>query len=89
MHGLAAATTRQAHERAQPVAIPEADGVDGAADGASAAGGSLTTLRWQRYVGWLAILALCGLMVGRRFFRRAKAKAGSAGALRGPPKREV
>jgi hypothetical protein len=40
-------------------------------------GGSLTTLRWQMYVGWMAILALCGLMVGRKFFRRAKGKPGA------------
>ena len=36
---------------------------------------SLATLKWQMYVGWVAILGLCGALVGRRFCtRRAKPK---------------
>ena len=33
---------------------------------------SLSTLKTQMYIGWVAILALCGLVVGRRLCRRQK-----------------
>jgi len=47
-----------------------------AAEGGHAEGdASLATLKWQMYVGWVAILGLCGALVGRRFCtRRAKPK---------------
>ena len=49
-------------------------------------GSSMSTLRWQMYVGWLAILTLCSVMVGRRVCRKAKHK----GVAPGPgAKREV
>lgn len=50
-------------------AVGEVEPARAVADGGRA---SLATLRWQMYVGWVAILGLCGLMVGRRLCRGSK-----------------
>jgi len=57
------------------------DANDGDGHATSSPGGdaSLATLKWQMYVGWVAILALCGAVVGRRVCGRGRAKRGGIG----------
>ena len=69
----AAADPSSTSEQHTPAAAESKGGGD---PDASRNEGSLATLRWQMIVGWVAILALCGLVVGRRFCRSKRSPKG-------------
>jgi len=68
--GKGLAARRQAAE--EPAAASEHDGHPGSSSSEGAEASPLDTLKWQMYLGWVAILGLCGAIVGRRFCGRGK-----------------